>query len=248
MVTAILKRKWKKANVAENNVFCNLALLQKIAWQHTVAEIQFLSIWSFWTIQILTLKIAQKTEKKFVPNWMNGQKWDLPQCATLKKFADALGALSALSLSDFFCFLTSSIFSLISSPFLFLLHDFTIYFCRNASSSIPVANYVMTSKLSFFSESWPRQSRRWKQCQHRYGGIGVLRMPKFHHQPWFRPSFELQFEFRFQPPACFRDHLSYHTWASADDNSASSATSTVQFRLFLSPKLPFFDLQFGVNG
>ena len=29
MVTAILKRKWKKANVAENNVFCNLALLQK---------------------------------------------------------------------------------------------------------------------------------------------------------------------------------------------------------------------------
>ena len=78
------------------------------------------------------------------------KKWGLPQCATLKKFADALGALSALSLSDFFCFLTSSIFSLISSPFLFLLHDFTIYFCRNASSSIPVANYVMTSKLSFF--------------------------------------------------------------------------------------------------
>ena len=94
--------------------------------------------------------------------------------ATVKKIADALGALSALSLSDFFfCFLTSSIFSLISSPFLFLLHDFTIYFCRNASSSIPVANYVMTSKLSFFfrvlAETVPAMkavpaSLRWNRC------------------------------------------------------------------------------------
>ena len=93
--------------------------------------------------------------------------------ATVKKIADALGALSALSLSEFFFFLTSSIFSLISSPFLFLLHDFTIYFCRNASSSIPVANYVMTSKLSFFSrvlaETVPAMkavpaSLRWNRC------------------------------------------------------------------------------------
>ena len=93
--------------------------------------------------------------------------------ATVKKIADALGALSALSLSEFFFFLTSSIFSLISSPFLFLLHDFTLYFCRNASSSIPVANYVMTSKLSFFSrvlaETVPAMkavpaSLRWNRC------------------------------------------------------------------------------------
>lgn len=118
-------------------------------------------------------KNRAKIEKDwFQIEWMD-KKWGLPQCATLKKFADALGALSALSLSDFFCFLTSSIFSLISSPFLFLLHDFTIYFCRNASSSIPVANYVMTSKLSFFfrvlAETVPAMkavpaSRRWNRC------------------------------------------------------------------------------------
>ena len=147
----------------------------------------------------------------------------------------------------FFCFLTSSIFSLlISSPFLFLTARTSRFICVLVAI---LGNYAMTSNCVFFvAEPWPRQSWRWEQCQHRYRRIGVLRMPKFHHQPRFRPSFKFKFEFRFQSPACLRDHLSYHTWASADDNRASSATSTVQFRLFIPPKLPFLDLQFGVNG
>ena len=63
----------------------------------------------------------------------------------LKKIADALGLLSALRF--FFCFLTSSIFSLlISSPFLFLTARTSRFICVLVAI---LGNYAMTSNCVF---------------------------------------------------------------------------------------------------
>ena len=55
--------------------------------------------------------------------------------------------------------------------------------------------YLFSTFLFLFSESRPRQPRRWQQREHRHRGVDLeRRLPQLNDQPRLRPSLQLKFQ------------------------------------------------------